>query len=271
MLLELAAQLGHLGVDPAPVGLDLGLTGATATDAAAAGADPATGLAGEVATPAAQPLHQVLQLGQLDLRLALLGLRVLGEDVEDQRGAVDDLDLDPVLEVAQLAGRELAVADDGVGAGGLRRSRAAPRPCRGRCRSPGRASGGAGRSASSTSEPAVSASSASSAIEFSASSTVPSVQTPTRTTRSSRSWRYSTSVMSSSSVRRPGDAAQGVPLGELLGADRELLGIGVVVAAVVGVAGLAELIEGGVLEAARRRAGSCRRPRRGWRRGRHGG
>ena len=44
---------------------------------------------------------------------------MLGEDVEDQRGPVDDLDLDPVLEVAQLAGRELAVADHGVGAGGL--------------------------------------------------------------------------------------------------------------------------------------------------------
>ena len=56
---------------------------------------------------------------------------------------------------------------------------------------------------SSTSEPAVSASAASSRSEFSASSAVPSVQTPASTTRSSRSWRYSTSVMSSSSVDRP--------------------------------------------------------------------
>ena len=124
-VLELAAELGDLGVDPAPVGLDLGLTGAAATDAVTAGG-PATGLAGEVATPAAQALLHVLQLGQLDLRLALLALGVLGEDVEDQRGPVDDLDLDLVLEVAQLAGRELAVADDGVGAGGLRRSRGSP-------------------------------------------------------------------------------------------------------------------------------------------------
>ncbi len=58
-------------------------------------------------------------------------------------------------------------------------------------------------SASRTSEPAVSASAASSAREFSASSAVPSVQTPTRTTRSRRNWRYSTSEMSSSSVDRP--------------------------------------------------------------------
>ena len=52
-------------------------------------------------------------------------------------------------------------------------------------------------------------------MEFSASSIVPSVQTPTSTTRSSRSWRYSTSVMSSSSVRQPGDPAQRVPLREV--------------------------------------------------------
>ena len=117
-LLELAAQLGDLGVDAAPVGLDLGLTGTAAADALTAGGTT-TGLARQVAAPAAQALLHVLQLRQLDLRLALLALRVLGEDVEDQRGAVDDLDLDLVLEVAQLAGRELAVADDGVGAGGL--------------------------------------------------------------------------------------------------------------------------------------------------------
>src|SRR4051794_19947989 len=114
---ELAAELGDLGVDAAPVGLDLGLTGATATDALAA-RGPAARLAGEVATPAAQALLHVVELGQLHLRLALLALRVLGEDVEDQRGAVDGLDLELVLEVAQLARRELAVEDHRVGAGG---------------------------------------------------------------------------------------------------------------------------------------------------------
>src|SRR5690606_22959455 len=57
--LQLAAELGNLGVDPAPVGLDLGLTGATATDALTA-SDPATGLARQAATPAAEPLLHVL-------------------------------------------------------------------------------------------------------------------------------------------------------------------------------------------------------------------
>ena len=98
----------------------------------------------------------------------------------------------------------------------------APRPCRGRCTSRGRACCGAGRSRraprSRRSRPAA----ASSAMEFSASSTEPSVQTPTRTTRSSRSWRYSTSEMSSSSVDRPCDPAQGVPLGEVLLAGGQL-------------------------------------------------
>src|ERR1044072_3410537 len=56
---------------------------------------------------------------------------------------------------------------------------------------------------SSTNAPAVSASAASSARELSASCAVPDVQTPTSTTRSRRSCRYSTSVTSSSSVESP--------------------------------------------------------------------
>ena len=43
---------------------------------------------------------------------------MLGEDVEDQGGAVDDLHLDDVLEGAPLTRGQLAVADDGVGADG---------------------------------------------------------------------------------------------------------------------------------------------------------
>ena len=58
------------------------------------------------------------------------------------------------------------------------------------------------RRPSMTCDPAVSASAASSRREISASVTVPEPQTPTRTTFSSRSWRYSTSVTSSSSVDR---------------------------------------------------------------------
>lgn len=41
---------------------------------------------------------------------------MLGEDVEDERDAVDDLDLDDVLESAPLAGSEFGVDDHSVGA-----------------------------------------------------------------------------------------------------------------------------------------------------------
>ncbi len=101
-LLDLAPQLGHAGADAAAVELDLGLAGAARADARA-GRDPATRLAGHRFAPAAEPRQQVFELREFDLRLALLGLGVLGEDVEDQRGAVDDLDLDDVLERAALA------------------------------------------------------------------------------------------------------------------------------------------------------------------------
>ena len=89
--------------DAAAVELDLGLTGATATDADAA-RGPATDLPGQRLTPAAQPRQQIGQLGQLDLRLAVPGAGVLGEDVEDQGGPVDDLDLELLLQLTQLAG-----------------------------------------------------------------------------------------------------------------------------------------------------------------------
>ena len=43
---------------------------------------------------------------------------MLREDVEDEPGAVDDLHLHDVLEMPQLPGAQLAVADDGVRATG---------------------------------------------------------------------------------------------------------------------------------------------------------
>src|SRR5829696_7751907 len=64
------------------------------------------------------PLTQVLQLRQLDLRLPFCTFGMSGEDVEDQGRAVDDLDLDPILEITQLGGSELSVADHGVRASG---------------------------------------------------------------------------------------------------------------------------------------------------------
>src|SRR3954451_22026653 len=78
------AQLGLELVDAphqAPaVDLELGLARTAGADAGA--------LLAEAATGPAQPRQPVAQLGQLDLGLALLAVGVLGEDVEDHRGAV---------------------------------------------------------------------------------------------------------------------------------------------------------------------------------------
>ena len=58
------------------------------------------------------------QLGQFDLHLAFVTLRALGEDVEDQRGPVDDVDLQAPFEIALLRRRERVVEDDQVGSVG---------------------------------------------------------------------------------------------------------------------------------------------------------
>ena len=113
---DLAAQQRHLRADAATVELDLRLTGSARAHARAARADLATGLPAHRVTPAAQAREQVLELRELDLRLALAALGVLAEDVEDHGRAVDDLDLDDVLERTPLARGELGVGDHGVGA-----------------------------------------------------------------------------------------------------------------------------------------------------------
>jgi hypothetical protein len=80
----------------APVGLELGFARAAQADAAL--------LALQVGPAAHQPRGHVLQLGQLDLQLALVGPRPLGEDIEDQPGAIEHPALQHALEVALLEG-----------------------------------------------------------------------------------------------------------------------------------------------------------------------
>ena len=112
---DLAAQFGHAGTDAATVEFDLRLTGSAGADSGTA-CDAAAGLSGQRLAPTAQTWQEVFELGEFDLGLAFAGFRVLGEDVEDERDAVDDLDLDDVLESAPLAGGEFGVDDHGVGA-----------------------------------------------------------------------------------------------------------------------------------------------------------
>ena len=117
--LDLALELRDPGADAATVGIHLGLIGTAQAHAAACTAAPAatTGLPGQRLAPTAQPGQEVLQLSQLDLGLALFALGVLGEDVQNQRGPVDHLDLGLLLQGAQLARGQLAVADHRVGTG----------------------------------------------------------------------------------------------------------------------------------------------------------
>src|SRR4030042_6562374 len=93
--------------DPPAVHLELLL-------ARAPGADPGP-LLGQAEPLAAQARQAVAQLGQLHLELALVRPGPLGEDVEDELGPVDDLDLDLLLEVLLLGGAGVAVEDDHVG------------------------------------------------------------------------------------------------------------------------------------------------------------
>jgi hypothetical protein len=104
---EVTAQSGDAAADAPAVDLHLGLAWAAASADAAAHAVQAL-------TPAAQPGQQVVELRQLDLRLALSAGGVLGEDVEDQGRAVDHLCVDQLLQPAKLARRELVVHDHGV-------------------------------------------------------------------------------------------------------------------------------------------------------------
>ena len=55
-----------------------------------------------------------MEAGELDLKLALAGAGALGEDFEDEGGAVEDLAAKGFLEVARLRPGELVVEDDGI-------------------------------------------------------------------------------------------------------------------------------------------------------------
>jgi hypothetical protein len=110
--LQLALEPVHASLDAAPVDLELGL-------ARAAGAD-AAGLLAELDAATAETREPVAQLRQLHLHHALLAPGVLGEDVEDQRHAVDDVAPELLLEVALLCGCQLVVEHHHVDVEGVR-------------------------------------------------------------------------------------------------------------------------------------------------------
>ena len=57
---------------------------------------------------------EVLELGEFDLEFALARAGALGEDVQNEGGAVQDFEVEDPLEVAALGGGQLVVEDDGI-------------------------------------------------------------------------------------------------------------------------------------------------------------
>ena len=93
----------------ATVGLELRLARTAGTDAATK--------ALKVVPHAAHTGQLVLELGELDLELALCRVGVAGEDVQDQRRAVDHANRETVLEIPLLRRRQLVVDHQDLGLG----------------------------------------------------------------------------------------------------------------------------------------------------------
>ena len=106
---ELALQHADALPRQTAVGLELGLARAAGADAAAESL--------EVLPHSPHPGKVVLELSELDLELSLGGARMLGEDVEDELRAIDHPELERVLEPALLAGIQVVVDHERLGAG----------------------------------------------------------------------------------------------------------------------------------------------------------
>ena len=62
-----------------------------------------------------QSRQRVFQLSQFDGQSRFVGLRVRRKDVENQLGAIEDLDVERFFQIAGLGGREIVVEDHDVG------------------------------------------------------------------------------------------------------------------------------------------------------------
>ena len=95
-----------LAVGSPAVDFELRFTGTARIDAET--------LLAQLQTLAPQMRQPVAKLREFNLHRAFLARRVLGEDVENERDPIDDVDTEHLLEVAQLRGREFVVEDHDV-------------------------------------------------------------------------------------------------------------------------------------------------------------
>ena len=117
-LAETAPEERDPAIREASVGLELRFAGAARPDTAADLCGPASARKPlEVLPHAAHAREVVLELCELDLQLPLRGDGVLGEDVEDQLGAVDDACRERVLERPLLRRLQLLVDEKHLSAG----------------------------------------------------------------------------------------------------------------------------------------------------------
>ena len=105
--LQFPVQTGDPALDQSPVRLQLFLSGASGSDAAAQ--------SGHGDTLSGQSSQTVAQLGQLHLKLTLAGGGMLGEDIQNHQRPVHDLQSQLLLQPPKLGRCQLVVADDAVG------------------------------------------------------------------------------------------------------------------------------------------------------------
>ncbi len=67
-----------------------------------------------------KPGQHVIQLRQLHLKLAFPAARAAGKNIKDELGAVNDLQVDDLLKIAELRGGKVVVKNHQVRVQGLR-------------------------------------------------------------------------------------------------------------------------------------------------------